>query len=418
MSDLLVIASLVIAFIALISSLSFWFLSNRKSSETQISGISSTSNVDSRIQNSSELVMSDLPLTFTNLSKSPDTTKLKEVQDVELVSRLNAVIPDAMNLVGQLANQIPKNAVLIDIPFKDLVNSKAIDGTKRAFSMGKNGIAKNANVVKLDPSKSAQLANVAANVMNVAALVVGQQLMSEINSKLSELNQGIERLQEIAVAELKSKIIANIAMVMEISNAQVEILDNSELRQNKLNSIDGYKKSVVELLGQVNFMIESKIAKPGFRLGSNGFKAYGEVVQELDDLKSWQSTLISLLEQISRLSHAFSLGVISLEKSTAIFQQFLEASENVNRRLGEWHETQIKSLQIDMAEGRAGKGAIERLPGLIKSDLKYLKVKKDLSASIERQQTSTFALASSKEDSFDSDVQLVLIDGKYFYRPN
>jgi hypothetical protein len=254
--------------------------------------------------------------------------------------------------------------------------------------------------------------------MNVAALVVGQQLMSEINSKLSELNQGIERLQEIAVAELKSKIIANIAMVMEISNAQVEILDNSELRQNKLNSIDGYKKSVVELLGQVNFMIESKIAKPGFRLGSNGFKAYGEVVQELDDLKSWQSTLISLLEQISRLSHAFSLGVISLEKSTAIFQQFLEASENVNRRLGEWHETQIKSLQIDMAEGRAGKGAIERLPGLIKSDLKYLKVKKDLSASIERQQTSTFALASSKEDSFDSDVQLVLIDGKYFYRPN
>jgi hypothetical protein len=415
MSDLLVFASLAIAFIAFMS---FWFLFKSKSSDDQGAEKSSNGNLDRRNPNSLEVMMPDLPLIFTNLATLPDTANLKEVKDIELVSRLNAVIPNAMDVVGQLANQIPKNAVLIDIPFKDLVKSKAIDGAKRAFAVGKDGIAKNANLVKLDPSKSAQLANVAANVMNVAALVVGQQMMSEINAKLSELNKGIERLQEIAVAELKSKIIANIAMVMEISNAQVEILENSELRQNKLNSIDGYKKSVVELIGQVNFMIESIIAKPDFRLGSKGFKDYEKVVQELDDLKSWQNTLMSLLEQISRLSHAFSLGVISLEKSSAVFQQFLEVSENVNRRLGAWHDMQIKSLQIDVSEGRAGKGAIERLPGLIKRDLRFLRVKKEFSASIERQQSSRFAMTVSNEDSFNSDVQLLLVDGKYFYRPN
>jgi C4-type Zn-finger protein len=79
---------------------------------------------------------------------------------------------------------------------------------------------------------------------------------------------------------------------------------------------------------------------------------------------------------------------------------------------------QIKSLQIDVSEGRAGKGAIERLPGLIKRDLRFLRVKKEFSASIERQQSSRFAMTVSNEDSFNSDVQLLLVDGKYFYRPN
>ncbi len=415
MSDLLLVLGFAVV---LIVGVLFWYFS-RKSKETSIPNGTPLVKAESGEEgNPADLVLVDLPLSFSNLATTPDMSKLVQIKDVEVVSRLNAVIPNAMNAVAQFANKIPKNAVLIDIPYKDLVKSKAVDGAKRAMAMGKDGIAKNANLTQIDLAKSAQLANIASGVMNVAALVVGQQMMSEINSKLAELNEGIDRLQEIAVAELKSKILANLALVMEISNAQVEIIENLELRQNKLNSIDGHKKSVVQLLGQVNLMIENIISNPDYRVGSKGFNTYQENVKELNDLISWQRTLVSLLEQISKLSHALSLGVISLEKSNAVFHQYLELSEKINERLSLWHDKQIKSLQINIQDGRAGKGAIEKLPGLIIQDLKYLKVTEEVSASIGAQQNSHFAKNTSQVETFESDVQLVLIDGTYYYKPN
>ena len=415
MSDLLVVAILVSLILV---GLLFLLLSKRAGKVSASGALVSQDRLTSEHPEISELALADLPLSFKNLATIPDRSELVEVKDLELISRLDAVIPNAMNAVTQFTNRIPKNAVLIDIPYKDLVDSKAVNGMKRAFKMGKDGIAKNANVSELNLAKSAQLANITAGVVNVAALLVGQQLMAEINSKLSELTHGIDHLQEIAIAELKSKLLADLAMVMEISNAQVEILGNPELRQNKLNSIDEHKKSVVQLLGQVNLMIEDVISKPDYRLGSKGFKEYETAVKGLGELMSWQKTLIALLEQISNLSHALSLGVISREKSNATFLQYLDISEKINQRLGAWHEKQIKALQIDLLDGRAAKGIIERLPGLVKEDWKYLQVEKGLSNSIESQKSSHLAPSSTHVESFKADVQLVLENGRYYYRPN
>ena len=58
--------------------------------------------------------------------------------------------------------------------------------------MGKNGIEKNAVLSPVDSSKIAQSGKVVvgvAKVMNITSLVVGQYYMSEVSSRLIDINK-------------------------------------------------------------------------------------------------------------------------------------------------------------------------------------------------------------------------------------
>ena len=69
----------------------------------------------------------------------------------------------------------------IDIPFSRLTRSKDVAGAARGYVHGGKGIAAQANLAKVDMTKVTKTTNVAnsvASVMNVGSLVVGQYYMS------------------------------------------------------------------------------------------------------------------------------------------------------------------------------------------------------------------------------------------------
>lgn len=87
MSDLLVIAFLS-AF--LVAGFFIWFLLRKKSVDSVPSHVSSEPSSDLLAGSSGDLVLAELPITFSNLETTPDLSRMIEVRDVELVSRLNS----------------------------------------------------------------------------------------------------------------------------------------------------------------------------------------------------------------------------------------------------------------------------------------------------------------------------------------
>ncbi|MCS5465282.1 hypothetical protein NWO25_16360 [Enterococcus lactis] len=126
------------------------------------------------------------------------------------------------------------------------------------YSNGK-GIAGQANLVKVNPSqlsKASKVANGVANVMNVASLVVGQYYMSEVNDKLQTMNKSISEIGDFQQREFKSKIFSLITRVGKISKFSSDILENDELRNRMLHSLDSIEGEVTQLLQQVNITID------------------------------------------------------------------------------------------------------------------------------------------------------------------
>jgi len=360
--------------------------------------------------------INQLPATVTI-----DNNKLFEITDSTVIARISNTIPGAAQMIAKTtANKALKNVELfkIDIPSAALAKSKEVKGAFRAFSRSKNKIMKNANLVKVDPanvSKASAMANGIANVMNIGSFVVGQYYMSEINSKIEAMSKNIDKISDFQDREFKSRILALIARVKEITNFSAEILENDELRNRKLQTLDDLKGEGTQLLQQVNLDINDTIKKNQ----KPDYKEYQESVDSFCVLLEYQNILMSVLEEISKLTYLLERGERTNEFCYSMFYTFLEQSNKVRTALDEWHQQQVGLLGIDIDKNRINKTGVEgffaAIPGLVDDKWKYKELKTGLGQKINAQKTTNQLMIGKPVDVFDNDVQIIIKDGKYFY---
>ncbi|HGJ6010405.1 TPA: topoisomerase IV, partial [Streptococcus pneumoniae] len=119
--------------------------------------------------------------------------------------------------------------------------------------------------------------------------------MSEVNDKLQTMNKSISEIGDFQQREFKSKIFSLITRVGKISKFSSDILENDELRNRMLHSLDSIEGEVTQLLQQVNITIDD-LSTHNKQID---FKTYSEKINEFNKLVTYQEVLVSLLEEIS-----------------------------------------------------------------------------------------------------------------------
>ena len=361
------------------------------------------------------------------ISQLPTTTdfnekSLFEITDRTVIARISDAIPNAAQAVAKtVTNNAMKSTEFfkLDIPSAALTKSKDVNGAFRAFSRGKNKITKNANLMKVDPSKitkASAVANSVANVMNVGSLVVGQYYMAEISAKLDAMNNTINKISDFQEKEFKSRVLSLIARVGVISQFSVEILENDEQRKIKLASLDDLNGSATELLGQVNETITGIVQSTP----SPDYKTYQAKVEDFTTLVEYQNVLVAILEKIANLMYLLGKGDTSWELSYSLYSSYLGQSQNTRVILEEWHDKQVALLKIDLDKNRKSRSGVEgffaAIPAFIIDDKwKYKKLKAGLAHKINTQAQTNLNAAKKTKAVYDEDVQIIIKDGKYFY---
>lgn len=347
---------------------------------------------------------------------------LFEIKDKMLIARITESIPKAAETIAKTINKKAFSDVelyKVIIPSGTaLVDSKEMQGTFRGLFRGKKGIQGHANLVKVDPTKISKVgivANGAANALSVGSFVVGQYYMTEINSKLETMCKSINQISDFQDREFKSRILSLIVRVGKISNFSSEILDNNDLRYIKLQTLEDLESEGTQLLQQFNLTVSDIINKNS----KIDYKVYQIKVEEFGILAEYQKLLMSVLEEISKLTYLLGRGEISTEMSFSIYFTYLEQTNQFSANLEKWHDWQAELLGIDMDKNRIAKKGFDKviaiMPGLVNDNINYRELKPGLVQKVNIQKISQRTDFPVANDYYKQDVQIIIRQGKYYY---
>lgn len=422
----LIIAILIVAVIVAIV---FILINrNRKISTKEPETISGTEDKASNDIVPVELLTTELSIKVDMLPAETISKKggaLAEITDSNVLARINQVVPNlsqagnAVNNATQVAKAQGGVFYRAIIPAgAKLVESKDMQDAVRGIYRGAKGIQGHANLVAVEAQKGGQIvSNAASSAMGVASMVVGQYYMKQLNDEISELNDGVEKIGGFQDNEYRSKVQSLVSHIQSITNFQVEIIDNDELRLSKIYQLDDLEMECTQLLGQANITLAKFTEKTDIK-----YSKYEEVINEVQQWHNYQSILLKLLEKIADLKYALHLGNVSREHCSANLLPYADQVQKTQGMLTEWHEGNIERLKIDMPEQRRKRdgfdGVIHFLPGLFKDELKYKKMDEDTVILIDSQSSAAQqAPPKAKAELYDEDVQIIAKDGKYYYLP-
>lgn len=358
-----------------------------------------------------------------------EESRLVEVTDKKLLSRIDNAVPGtfqamanagaahaykaAAKSAGQLYQAIIPQGAVLD-------HSRAMEGAFRgSYRQVANSIKGNANWVPVDNTAANNLAAVgAANaVMGIASMVVGQYYMTQINNQLEGISSGIEKIADFQQNEFKSKVYALVAEVQKSSTFQVEIIEDSELRNRELQHLKSLEHECAQLLGQANLSLQDITAGKDL-----SYEEYEKSIGEAEIWYQYQQILLEVMYKISDLTYALNLGAISRENSYALFLPYKKQAEGTLRQLNDWHQENAENLGIDLEAGRRKKHGIENfftwLPGQFNDDLNYKEMSERTAAMIEHQESAeSVNKETDSEDLFQKDVRLIAKDGRLYYLP-
>lgn len=382
--------------------------------------ISELSHSDQKID---ELI---IPMEMLPAEEISDESKLVEITDSKVLAHVNNLVPGLAqaSVAGLNAVQAAKagNEVLYRaiIPAgAKLTNSRATEGAVRGFYQGDGGIQGHADLVAVQAQKgTAVVANTAAAAMGVASMVVGQYYMTQINAEIDEISDGISKITDFQDNEFRSRVFSLVAHVKKITDFQVEILDNDELRLSKIAQLDSMEEQCTQLLGQVNLTLADFAKKNNLD--------YASYEKELKGAQNWyayQKTLLDVLYKISDLRYTLHMGTVSREQCIALLQTFVKQMEDTQTLLTGWHQTSVERLGIDTQEIRRKRvgidGVIHFIPGLFNDDLNFRAIDENTVNLIEVQSSvKSTAHLQDTSDLYAEDVQLISKEGKiYYYLP-
>lgn len=357
-----------------------------------------------------------------------DFEKMHEIKDRGVLAKVNAIIPQFANNIYdsidkkklQNINELLHNDNLYKVvipPGAELYKAKDKTGAFRGGYHVNGQLAGQAHLEKVSPNaqKVARTGELVANAMNVASMVVGQYYMAEVDAKLEQLQAGVDKVIEFQETQFKSKILSLIPKVGKITKFNIEIMENDENRQRSLDSLVRYEDEAIELLQQVNSLLENLITS-NFK---TNYAKYKEVIFEVEKLTIFQQYLISIMEEIARLTYLLNGGKVSSEYCYSSLDNYLEQSNTVRDKLAQWHNNQSRQLGIQIQKSRITKkgfeGAVFYLPGILQNDLKYKKMNKDIVDRIKKQSVDKLHFSNTTDNVFERELQILVHNGKYYY---
>lgn len=364
-----------------------------------------------------------------SLATKIDESKLIEIKDTKLIQRFVDHVPNAGMALNNLNNAkqyhgfaknggklyqvvIPRGAVLD--------KSREMAGASRASFRGlDNKIRGNANLIPADElANKVAITNVANAGYNLAAVVVGQHYMAEIDAKLESISNDIANITAFQENEYLAKVEALVAKVHEFSKFQFEILENNELRNERIASLQQAKDACSELLGQANHSIENIL-----RESIATYKDYENKLTKANGWYQYQKILFELLCRISELDHALHLGSVSKEHCYERCALYSKPVESCRVELSEWHKTNEAQFKIDIESSKRKRTGFEAVlvkpfAWMIDDSLNYKAVKESTVTMIENQSKSkTTPIKADDTDLFQQDVQIIAKEGKLYYLP-
>ena len=260
--------------------------------------------------------------------------------------------------------------------------------------------------------------NVANAAMGVAAMVVGQYYMTQINQRLDSISDGIDKIADFQNNEYKSKVYALVAEIQKISTFQLETMENDELRNRELLHLQNLEHECAQLLGQANITLQTYSQKADLE-----YKQYEKYVREANSWYQYQQLLLEIMGKIGELIYALNLGAVSKEYCYAMRLPYAKQVETTLEQLNKWHMENGKRLGIDVASTRRKRQGIEGLvmniPALLNNDFHYKPISRYTAAMISSQTDGVAKEKPSDDpDLFREDVRLVAKGEKLFYLPN
>lgn len=357
--------------------------------------------------------------TDINLDEKP----MHEILDQNVVAKLDALVPQIVQnfnnplknkAIEDLSNLVKEgNIYQVIIPNgAELYDSKELQGAFRGGYKINNKLAGQANLIPVDANA---ISNTVADVMNISSMVVGQYYMAQIDSKMAEMQDGIDKIYDFQQTEFKARIRALIGKVGTISKFNIEIIENDELRNRSLDDLSRYRDDAVELLQQVNLTIENIVSKGH----NNEFDKYKDSIEEVDKLISFQQYLLSILEEIGRLIYLLNKGAISSEYCYSLYNIYIEQSTDARNLLNQWHNETIKLFEIDLDNKRYAKQGFEAfafgLPAMVFNDLRYNEVPEHIISQINNQLDNSLDIKNTTENLLEKETKIISKDGKYYY---
>ena len=349
--------------------------------------------------------------TDINLDEKP----IHEILDQNVVAKLDSLVPQIVqNFNNPLKNLVKEgNIYQVIIPNgAKLYDSKELQGAFRGGYKINNKLVGQANLIPVDVNT---ISNTVAEVMNISSMVVGQYYMAQIDTKMAEMQEGIDKIYDFQQTEFKSRIMALIGKVGNISKFNIEIIENDELRKRSLDDLNRYRDDAVELLQQVNLTIENIVSK-----GHNSeFNKYQESIDDLDRLISFQQYLLSILEEIGRLVYLLNKGTVSSDHCYSLYNIYIEQSTDARNLINQWHDESIKTFALDLDNKRYAKQGIEALvfeiPGMIFNDWKYNEIPDSVITQIYKQLDNSLEIKNTTENLLEKETKIISKDGKYYY---
>lgn len=339
-----------------------------------------------------------------------DESRLEEITDSTVLSRLSAVIPTLTTVISSTSVM---NAAESGMLYKavlqsgaELAKSNQLSGAYAPFALGENG--KILEQAKLIPQNLNSLSKAAAisSVMSIASFVVGQHYMQQIDKKLGEISKSIDKIAKFQENEYKSKVYALTVQVSEMRNFFTDIIDNQEVRLIKLISLEDQKNKCMELLGQANSTIIDNYSE-------KNYKNCKDYLFELNEIEMWyeyQNILLSILAKISELQYVIYLGSVSREYCYSSLNKYERITEDANKALRDYHERIKEQFSIDYDQANFKKKILGKIVTLNSSiDNKKIELIKN--------QIEMKPIETDKTELFSKDVDIIVKNGKAYYLP-
>ncbi|MCK3982138.1 hypothetical protein HCB90_04285 [Streptococcus suis] len=402
-----------------------------------------------------ELIVSDDCFALIQKMSELDSSAYQryEITNPNILAHVEKIVQPALKHHLKKAGQpnIPKGLFKVDLPIGDLHKIKGETDKYRAFVKGAEGKFKAHAILtpaQVEIAKGAKAAAAVSGAMQVAAMVVGQYYMAEINGQLDSMKETLNDVKDFQVREFKGTVRALIVNISQLSKFSADYVENAELARLKLMECANFRAEVTKLLEQVNLAIEESITK-GKGLS---FEKYEQLIDKLSTNLFYQQTLLRLLAELSKLDLVFSQGVASEDSSYYVYEYYLNNCNSLGEKIANWHKDKIKFFQIDTKRNRrtqegpmkivadiakeldknahvaAGVGflgglvgaaagfGIGKAAGELNKAIRYIDVRKRTVKLISEQETVSYQ--SSKRlsvNNYGENVKLLVEDGKVYY---
>lgn len=402
-------------------------LRKKKEHEAEVSNSGIIKSIETRnsLVHSNKASKIPIQIDMLPIGAISDESNLVEIKDNKVLSRINNLVPELLQ-VGNAANNVVQAGkssgevlyrAIIPAGTK-LTESKAMNNAVRGIYHGRNGIKGHANWVAVEAQKGTSIvANTAAAVMGVASMVVGQYYMTQINTELGEIGDGVSKISEFQDNEYRSKVFSLIANVKKIAVFQSEILENNELRMSIIEQLGTSETQCTQLLGQADLTLAGYAQKK-----NQDYDAYEKTVQEAQNWFTYQKSLLEILYQISELEYTLYLGTVSRDQCTSTLSIYKNQISDTQDKLSAWHQENTERLNIDTDERRRKRKGIDYglhyIPGCFNENLRF-KTISDNTANMITEQVSGFENLYSQDTAelFNQDVQLISKNGRVYYYP-